>query len=309
MDQNNNFGAGNGMPNGMNAVPSNGNVPNNGAPTASWMNSGNNAYGGGAPAGGMPATNGVPMQNGGVGMQATGSAGVPPLMPQQQSASVVAPLRAEKQKGSLLETIILVVVCLIAAAAIVAAVYFFMKFNELNGEQEIREQQAAIEAAAQQKEIDEKAREEADKEPNKEFLGPSDYGSISFYYPKTWSMYVEKDGTNNSDYQAYFRPDHVDPVSDRASRYSLRFSILNRQITDVQKTYQSKVQNGDMSADTFNADDNNISGTKYTGKIEEGIEGVVTLVKVNDKTVVLQTDAATYKADYEKLLQTLRRNS
>ncbi len=234
-----------------------------------------------------------------------------PTMPGMQtpvSAAATAGL-SEKKNTTLIETIILVVVCLIAAAAIVFAVIFFMKYNELNTDFESKKSLEVAKAVKEQEDKDNASFTEREKLPYYSFTGPSDYGSISFQYPKTWSVYVDSDGTNNSDFKAYFRPSQVDPIKNKDSRYALRFSILNRQYDTVQKTYQTKVTSGKMTASVFNADDNNITGLRYEGEIEKDINGVVVLVKVNDKTAVFQMDAEVYRTDFETLLQGLRRNS
>jgi len=244
------------------------------------------------------------------------SAGVPtpgmatPIAP---SAPAVAPAATagmtDKKNNTLIETIILIAVCVIAAIAIVFAVIFFMQYNELKVNYDSDKNLEVAEAVKKQEDVDKANFAEQEKLPKTPFTGPSDYGSISFEYPKTWSVYVDSDGTNNSDYKAYFRPAWVDPVSDSASRYALRFQILNRQYTTVQSDYESKVKNGEMTSSVFNADSNKMTGIKYEGKIEEGIQGIVVLVKVNDKTAIFQMDAEVYRKDFEELLKSLRRNS
>ena len=229
------------------------------------------------------------------------------------SAPAVAPAATagmtDKKNNTLIETIILIAVCVIAAIAIVFAVIFFMQYNELKVNYDSDKNLAVAEAVKKQEDIDKANYAEQEKLPKTSFTGPSDYGSLSFQYPKTWSVYVDSDGTNNSDYKAYFRPAWVDPVSDSASRYALRFQILNRQYTTVQGDYESKVKNGEMTSSVFNADSNKITGIKYEGKIDEGIQGVVVLVKVNDKTAIFQMDAEVYRKDFEELVNGLRRNS
>jgi len=244
------------------------------------------------------------------------SAGMPtpgmttPIAP---SAPAVAPAATagmtDKKNNTLIETIILIAVCVIAAIAIVFAVIFFMQYNELKVNYDSDKNLEVAEAVKKQEDVDKANFAEQEKLPKTPFTGPSDYGSISFEYPKTWSVYVDSDGTNNSDYKAYFKPAWVDPVSDSASRYALRFQILNRQYTTVQSDYESKVKNGEMTSSVFNADSNKMTGIKYEGKIEEGIQGIVVLVKVNDKTAIFQMDAEVYRKDFEELLKSLRRNS
>ena len=244
--------------------------------------------------------------------QAPAMSGMPtPGMPGVQApaaASATAGL-PEKKNTTLIETIILVIVCLIAAAAIVFAVIFFMQYNELKTNYDSEKGLAVAEAVKNQEDADNARFEEESKLPYYNFTGPSDYGSISFQYPKTWSVYVDSDGTNNSDYMAYFRPAQVDPIKNKDSRYALRFSILNRQYDTVQKNYQSKVNNGKMTSSIFNADNNKITGIRYEGEIDRDINGVVVLIKVNDKTAVFQMDSDVYRTDFETLLQGIRRNS
>ena len=234
--------------------------------------------------------------------------GSAPVLNQPGVAVAQAPA-APKTKNTLLETIILVAVCLIAAGAIVIAVIFFMRYNELseNYDADLNTQIAAArleEQEAAQKRLNEKL-----KEPYQEFRGPADYGSISFQYPKTWSVYVDKESNGNGDFVAYFQPNQVPPVSDKDSRYALRFVIYDRQFDNVTKPFLDSVKNGKLKSQTFTAANNAISGTRYEGEIEKGINGTFVAFKVNDKTAILRTDTNVLMEDYERILTTLRRNS
>lgn len=284
MDQGSNMG-------GFNPVPG-ASGANNGFQAAPAGNVTQNNFGGAAPVTPIAPVSPVPAPNQPVN---------PPMAP-------AAGLKPEK-KNTLAETLVLVGVCLIAAAAIVFAVIFFMQYNELKTNYDSEKNLEISKAVKAQQDKDEAAYEERAKEPNYSFTGPSDYGSISFEYPKTWSVFVEKDGTNNNDYVAYFQPKQIDPITSKDSRYALRFQILNRQITTVQSSYESKIRSGKLTSRTFSTDDNALSGTWYEGEISDGIRGIVILLKVNDKTLLLQTDAEAYRSDFEKLVKGLRRNS
>ena len=63
-----------------------------------------------------------------------------------------------------------------------------------------------------------------------------------------------------------------------------------------------------MTSSAFSAGDN-ITGSRLEGEIEKEMNGVIVLVKVNDKTAVFQMDAEVYRSDFETLLQGIRRNS
>ena len=255
--------------------------------------------------------------NGGVAPQQTQNPGpmMPPVnpgMPVQPVPNLSAPMaQPNERKGSLAETIILVIVCLIAAGAIVFAVVQLMQYNELKTNFDMKVTSEVVKAQKEQIDTDEAKFEEREKTPNREFTGPSDYGSISFQYPKTWNFYEHSDGSKNSDYKAYFAPDRVRPVSSSDSRYALRFTILHRQAEDVMTTYNTKVKSGALKSSTFSAGDggSKVTGTLYQGTIEREITGMVLVLKINDKTAVLQCDSEEFQEDFEALIQTLRKNS
>ena len=232
----------------------------------------------------------------------------------QPGVAPMAPAQATPKSGksTLIETIILVIVCLIAAGAIIVAVIFFIRYNELNDTTEARINATIAEEVAKEQEKSAKKIEEERKEPRQEFRGPSDYGSISFKYPKNWSVYINKDGSNNSDFEAYFQPNKVPSLSDPNSRYALRFIIKNRQFDDEAKAYIARVKNGKLKSQNFSADSDAISGTRYEGEIDNKINGVFVMFKVNDKTAILQTDSVISPElleEYEKITQSLRRNT
>lgn len=243
------------------------------------------------PAPGMPGAQQAPM--------------VPSNLPGQQAAMAYP----EKKNSTLIETIILVVVCLIAAAAIVFAVINFMNYNEVKNNADSDKQIAVAEAKKEQQEIDNVKFEDQLKLPNNHFTGPSDYGSLGFEYPKTWSVYIESDGLNNSDFVSYFSPTQVNPVKSDDSRYALRFSILNRQFDAVVKDYEKLVENNELRESTFNGDGQRISGIRYEGMLDDEINGVAIVVKVNDKTAIFQTDASVFFNDFDAVMASLRRNS
>lgn len=303
MDQNWNNGAnGNSMPAPNMGMDPNA-VPNNG------MNMNQQPMG-------DPSMQQMPQQNPGMqGPQMNAPAPAPnmnmggsaPVINQPGVAPMPAPAQQRGSKGTLVETIILVIVCLIAAGAIIVAVVFFMKYQEADTDQQSKIDSAVAEAVAKEQALAAKNLDEKLKEPNLEFRGPDDYGSISFQYPKTWSVYVEKDASDNSDYVAYFQPKAVPPINGKNSRYALRFAIYNRQYDDVAKPFIAKVKNGKMKSTNFTADSGNITGMRYEGEISSKINGTFVIFKVNDKTAVLQTDSDVLLDDYEKILTTLRR--
>ena len=200
-------------------------------------------------------------------------------------------------RASLIETIVLVIVCLLAAAGIICSVVFFLQWNEAETNLEGKINMAVAEAKEEQKTLDEANFAEREKLPNTEFVGPSDYGSLSFMYPKTWSVY------NGGDFEAYFNPVQVEPVSNQTIN-ALRLTIYDRPIDQVRTQYDSLVKSGKLESRVYQSGD--VSGTLYSGQISNYIDGILLMIKINDKTAILQTDSQNFKEDFEALIATIR---
>ena len=143
---------------------------------------------------------------------------------------------------------------------------------------------------------------EREKYPYKGFMGPADYGSLSFEYPKTWNIYVAKDASNGGDYEAYLNPGEVQPVS-ATTINALRVTIRDQAFDNVTRTYDSLVRTGKLSVVSRNV--GSTVANVYTGDLPNNIRGTVTIFKLRDKTVLIQTDAAIFTDEYYRLLDTV----
>lgn len=144
---------------------------------------------------------------------------------------------------------------------------------------------------------------EREKEPLKSFAGPSDYGTLGFKYPKTWSVYVSNDGTKGSGYEAFFSPVIVPSVDSDSSRYALHVAIVDDKYEDVLEDYAALVKKGDLKTSATKA--NGQDGTRLDGNFSKDIRGAAVVYKIRDKTAIIQTDADTFKPDFDALIQTI----
>lgn len=144
---------------------------------------------------------------------------------------------------------------------------------------------------------------EREKEPLKSFTGPSDYGTLSFKYPKTWSTYVSNDGTKGTGYEAYFSPGAVPSLQSNASRYALHVAIVDESYEDVLKDFEALVKKGDLKTSATKAGDQN--GTRLDGNFSKDLRGAAVVYKIRGQTAIIQTDADTFKPDFEALIQTI----
>jgi hypothetical protein len=204
--------------------------------------------------------------------------------------------------GSLI-TIILLGILFLAAGS--AAIWAYANYTEQKTNVDGKVELAVAEARKDQAEIEAEKFAEREKEPNRQFVGPDDYGRLTFDYPKTWSVYVAKDVAEGGAYLAYLNPVTVPPVSDK-QQFALRVSIEQTDYDEVVKTYDARIKKGDLRSTGFSANGHN--GIRFDGNFSKDIRGAVVLLKLRDKTVTIRTDADTFKPDFENIITTINFN-
>ena len=270
----------------------------------------------------LPGQNGAPNMAAGPGTMPMGGNGMQTMQPQQgmmmnqpfvgqngQPMPGMAPAVAD-DKTDLIKNII------IGAAAFLAVVFMFLFFLKMKDYNEVKSDIDSQIAVAVAGAVDENTLKlenefaEREKSPSRSFTGPEDYGSLSFEYPKTWALYVSADASKGGDYVAYFNPVQIDAINNKNSLYALRLTITTKSSESIIADYQSKMKNknSNLSMDTFVINDVTIN--RYTGNIP-GTEynGYIVVVKIRDKTAILQTDSYLFESDFNNILNTLDFNS
>ena len=204
--------------------------------------------------------------------------------------------------GSLVAIIGLVVLVLITGSL---AIWAYLSYNEQKTNVDGKINLAVVEAKKEQSDIEDAKFAQREKEPNRQFAGPDDYGRLVFDYPKTWSVYVARDVSKGGTYEAYLNPITVPPVSP-TQQYSLRVLVEEKDYDQVVKSYEALVKKGDLRTSAASANGNN--GTRLDGSFSKDIRGSAVIYKVRDKTITLRTDADTFKPDFENVIKTINFN-
>lgn len=187
------------------------------------------------------------------------------------------------------------------------AIWAIVSYNEQKTDVDGRVSVAVAEAKNVQATEDEKKYLEREKEPLERFVGPDDYGRLTFSYPKTWSAYIDKDAANGGEYAAYFHPEAVPPVGNsETQQFALRVKIEQRDYDQVVQSYDGLVKKGDLKQSSTASQGN--QGTKLEGNFSKNIRGIAVIYKSRDKTITVRTDAYTFRSDFEKLAQTIEFN-
>lgn len=222
---------------------------------------------------------------------------------------VQAPQAPKKDIAGLVKTIVIIAVSLIAVTFIGLFIWRSVEYNEVSSDVNGQIDVAVAKAKDEQKSKDEAEFLEREKYPFKTFSGPADYGELSFEYPKTWSVYIAAAATAGGDFNAYLNPIEVSAVG-KETINALRVTIRNKGFDDVAAEYQKAMDKKDSNLTMESITFNGITGNKYTGKIPDTeLNGFIVIFKIRDKTAILQTDSVLFKADFDKLLETVKFNA
>lgn len=153
-----------------------------------------------------------------------------------------------------------------------------------------------------------------EKEPMRQFSGPSDYGTLTFDYPKTWSAYQATDISEGGGvtYAAYLNPVVVPPVTNAIDtkkdsvKFALRVKIEQKTYDQSVDSYQDLIKKGALQSSVYS--DGAHTGTKLVGNFSDSIYGTAVLIKMRDRTLTLRTDGDVFQSDYDALLKTVKFN-
>lgn len=209
----------------------------------------------------------------------------------------------ENKTSGVLGVVLSVVFLLVAATFAGLFIWSRMEYSELETNVNLKVEAAVSEAKTEQALAD---AEEAKKD-TRTFTGPTDYGQLSFDYPKSWSVYVASDASKGGNFVSYFNPIEISPVSD-TTVYALRLTIEDRSFESVVQEYQRYLDRGEMSVETTTV--GGATANRYTGKLlGTELNGVVVIFKIRDKTAILRTDSELLVKDFDTVLSTVKFNA
>lgn len=215
----------------------------------------------------------------------------------------MAPVDEKKKSHStLIETLILVIVTIVAVIFMVLYIQKFIEWDAISTNLDTQINAAVAVAVAENTTKMEEEFAEREKSPYKNFMGPVDYGSFGFQYPQTWSVYIAKDAVNGGDYEAYFNPVEVNPVSNTTIN-ALRLRIRDTSFESVAKSYEGSIKNGKLSLETRMV--GGVLANVYRGELSNSLRGAVMILKLRDKTVILQTDAEIFLDEFYRVLESV----
>ncbi len=204
----------------------------------------------------------------------------------------------DKQAG---EANFLLISLIFAAVLLLAALSFglwaFMSRQDYKNNSD-QKAAAAAEVASQQTAA-QKDNEYLEKEkyPLKAYQGPSNLGSISMKYPKTWSGYISSADENSF----IFNPDVINGADN--TLYALKISVKEDQYSDTISQYDSQVQDGKLRAKAYSLPKvSSVIGVRFDGEIEDGKPGALVVLPLRDKTITIECQIPDRLKDFNKII-------
>lgn len=205
-----------------------------------------------------------------------------------------------RQSGSINPLLITsILLTLLSAGLAGVAIWAYGNYMDQKNNVDSKILVAVTDAKKIQSDEDDKKFAELEKKPTRSFVGPDDYGRVSFQYPKTWSVYVAKDGKGTGTYEAYLQPNVVPPVAN-TTPYATRVVVESRQYEVVLKNYEALVKKGTLKTAPITI--GSFTGVRLDGEFTKDRKGTAVIFKIRDKTLTVASDADAFKSDFSDII-------
>ena len=225
--------------------------------------------------------------------------GAPPRIPQGQMPYQAASQRKGHAWGLIIALVIFIIL-FSGAAGFAAWAYAGRQDYKNNVDQKVN---AAVTIAKQQT-ATEKDKEfvEKEKNPFKEYKGPSNFASIDIMYPKTWSAFVTENDKSTIPVDGYFHPSWV-PGTQSGTAFALRVQVTNQAYDQELRQFESKTKAGKVKVSPYKAPKvPDILGTRVEGEVNNGQQDVMILFPVRDKTLKISTESPQFVDDFDGII-------
>ena len=94
----------------------------------------------------------------------------------------------------------------------------------------------------------------------------------------------------------------MNPVSNSTIN-ALRLRIRDVSFDSVARSYESSIKNGKLTLKTQTV--GGVLANIYTGEVAKDMSGAVMILKLRDKTVLLQTDSMNFIDDFYRIIESV----
>ncbi len=210
----------------------------------------------------------------------------------------------KNQQGFATSAVVAVILAITLTGALAFGAWAFMGMQA--NKSDLDEKIATAEKVAVKKAETAKETEfaEREKDPFKNFTGSATFGSLSYDFPKTWSVFLEEKASGTV-LDFYGHPGVV-KGTDKTNSFALRVQIISTSYDKEAEKMQKLVESGKATATAFIP--KNVPtglGVRVVGEVVTDKQGVMILLPQRDKTIKIWTESPDYYSDFDKIIETL----
>jgi hypothetical protein len=205
-----------------------------------------------------------------------------------------------KSPKLLIASLIVFVLLFLGTAGFAGVTYSQKEDYKNNVDQKIA---VAVEEA-EQRVADQKEKDflEREKNPYREYKGPSAFGSVDILYPKTWSAAVTESNNGAVPVNGYLHPDFV-PSTASKTAFALHVEVVEQPYDKVLSSFESKTKQGKVRVSPFAAAKvPGVLGARVDGEIETGLDGSLVVLPLRDKTIKIATESQQFIGDFDDII-------
>ncbi len=211
------------------------------------------------------------------------------------------PNRDAGEISTMLISLIAAIVLVVALASFGA--WAFASRQDYKNNSDAKAAVAVAAAKRQTQATDAELYAEAAKSPLTSFVGPSQFGSVTVKYPKTWSVYTVENSTSQVPVNDYFHPTVVPDVTNADSAYALRVEILSQSYDSVLKEYASSATSGKVTIKPYAlAKVPAVVGSRVDGQLSQTKQGSVIIVPLRNLTLKISTESNNFLPDFNNII-------
>lgn len=202
---------------------------------------------------------------------------------------------------SITPIIVSVVLVLLLLGSLVFGVWAFSERQSYKNDVDAKIE-AAVAIAVQEAETAKEAEfVEREKSPLKNYTGPSTYGSISFDYPKTWSVY-EQTAASGTVLQTLAHP-NVIPGVQSEQPYALKIEVVSESYDSLVSQLQSDIGQGKLRSTAFRPEQvKEVLGIRVDGVFSNQRSGTAFYLPLRDRTIIITSEVPQNLADIENII-------
>lgn len=200
--------------------------------------------------------------------------------------------------------VVVIILALVAVGFGGFGAWAYINYNDQKNNVDTKIAAAVADAKQQQIKTDQSTFAQQEKSPTRQIVGPADLGQVTLSYPKNWSVYIDRNGTNNS-YEAYYYPLAVPPTNG-GTAYALRVSVLNTPYDTALGGFNDSIKSGKLTAQPVTAA--GVDGIRLDGTFANNFKGAMVIFKIRDKTLEVSTQSQDFVNDFNDIIKTLTFN-